>query len=208
MTLGVGPTVLVFVKAPVPGAVKSRLARVVGAEKAAELYRQWIGQVLTALQPLRLVARVVGYYAGGSADRFAPWRHLADEWWPQPEGDLGERLDFGFRIANGHGQPVIAVGTDCLELDATLVLQAIESLQSHDAVFGPAADGGYYLVGTARLLPGFFRSVRWSSPFTLTDHLRSCYIQRWSVAFLARRHDIDTWNDWQGYLQRAAPQEG
>ena len=197
-----GATILVFLKAPVAGNVKSRLAESIGAQRAAELYRGWIGNVLMALQPLRPANRVIGYFAGGPRERFAEWRRLADDWWPQPDGDLGERLDFGFRRAHDNGGPVIAVGTDCLELDAALMAQALDALQRHDVVFGPASDGGYYLVGTAHMLPGFFQGVRWSSRQTLADHRERCRQHGWSAALLPERHDIDTWDDWQAYLQR------
>jgi glycosyltransferase A (GT-A) superfamily protein (DUF2064 family) len=88
-------------------------------------------------------------------------------------------------------------------MDAALVSEAFALLDHHDAVFGPAADGGYYLVGTARHLPGFFAGVRWSSAHTLHDHLTRCREHGWSAALLPLcLHDIDTWEDWQAYLQR------
>src|SRR5437868_1323023 len=153
-----GPcTVLVFLKYPAAGRVKTRLAADVGPDRAAELYRGWVGDVFAALQPARQAARVVGYFAGGTADDFADWHALADEWRPQPAGDLGGRLAAGFAAAAG---PVVAVGTDCPELDAGLVRDAFARLADCDAVFGPAADGGYYLVGAARALPEVFAGGR------------------------------------------------
>ena len=98
-----------------------------------------------------------GVLRRGGARGVRPVARLADEWWAQPEGDLGERLRAGFAAAHAAGGPVAAVGTDCLELDAPSVLAALGVLEGHDVVFGPALDGGYYLVGTARaprLLPG------------------------------------------------------
>jgi rSAM/selenodomain-associated transferase 1 len=192
-------TVLVFLKHPTPGAVKTRLAADVGPDRAAELYRGWIGTVFDQLQPVRGTARVVGYYAGGSRADFAPWHHLADDWRPQPDGDLGDRLAAGFAAAGG---PAVAVGTDCLELDAELIRGAFAELADHDAVFGPAADGGYYLVGAARPIAGFFQGIRWSSEHTLADHLDVCRRNGWSAALLPVRHDLDTWADYQAYLRR------
>jgi len=195
-------TVLVFLKYPRPGRVKTRLAAVVGGERAAELYRGWIGLVLRRLQPLRPRVDVVGCHDGGPAELFGEWRHLADDWRAQADGDLGTRLEAAFADAFSDGRPVVAVGTDCLEADADLVAEAFAALRSQDAVFGPAADGGYYLVGAARRLPGFFDGVRWSSADTLRDHLERCRRGGWSAALLPPRHDIDTWDDWQAYLQR------
>jgi rSAM/selenodomain-associated transferase 1 len=198
-------TVLVFLKNPEPGKVKTRLAAALGPERAAQLYRQWIGLVLEKLQPIRQQAKVIGFFVGGPEVYFREWHHLADDWWPQPQGDLGDRLEAGFALAHQAEGPVLAVGTDCLELDSALVCEAFAALEDHDAVFGPAADGGYYLVGTSRHLPEFFAGIRWSSMSTLEDHRLRCREQGWSAALLATRHDLDTWEDWQAYLQR---QEG
>ncbi len=172
------PTLLVLLKYPSPGTVKTRLAASLGAERAAALYREWIGLVLHQLQPLRDATRVVGYFDGAPEAAFAPWRTLADDWWRQPAGDLGERLRVGFAMAHAVGAPVVAVGTDCLELETPLVRTAFETLAQKDAVFGPAEDGGYYLVGTARDLPSFFEKIPWSTPSTLAAHLALCAVPR------------------------------
>lgn len=196
-------TILVFLKNPQPGEVKTRLAATIGAERAAALYRQWIGLVLDKLQPLRDRADLLGYFDGGPVECFHEWHHLTDLWLPQPKGGLGERLDLGFAAAHQSGGSVLAVGTDCLELDGHLVTQAFAVLQDHDAVFGPAEDGGYYLVGTSSYLPGFFTGIRWSSEHTLQDHLGRCLESGWSVSMLPARPDIDIWDDWQAYLRRS-----
>jgi rSAM/selenodomain-associated transferase 1 len=205
MTTAAAPTiarsVLIFMKSPEPGRVKTRLARALGAKQAAALYRDWIGFVLGLLQPLRNTTRLVGYF-DGPLEAFHEWHALADDWRPQPSGDLGERLLAGFEWEFKRGGTVLAVGTDCVEIDADLLLQAFEILSQHDVVFGPTPDGGYYLIGLSMLRPALFRSIRWSSRFTLADHLRCCRDQGWATSFLPIRHDIDTENDWHEYLAR------
>ena len=67
---------------------------------------------------------------------------------------------------------------------------------------------GYYLIGTTAARAGVFQSVRWSTEFTLADHLDRCREADWSVAFLPKLHDIDTWDDWQSYLLRTGRQSG
>jgi rSAM/selenodomain-associated transferase 1 len=199
MTAG---TVVVFLKYPEPGRVKTRIASTVGPKRAAALYREWIGAVLNALQPLRPEIAVVGAIDGAGPGQFAEWDALVDRWWSQPAGDLGTRLDAAFRDAHEAGAPVVAVGTDCLELDAQLVREAFAILKTHDAVFGPATDGGYYLVGSSRYLDGFFDAVRWSSAHTLADHTKQCEHRGFSFDLLPPRDDIDTWDDWLAYCRR------
>ncbi len=196
-------TVLVFLKFPEPGQVKTRLARTLGSARAAALYRQWIGLVFGLLQPLRTTARLVGYFDGAPHEAFRDWHALADAWRQQPAGDLGERLSAGFEWGLNAGGPVLAVGTDCLEINAELLGQAFEKLSHQDVVIGPTADGGYYLIGLSEARLEMFGSVRWSGPFTLEDHLRCCREKGWSVSLLPRLHDIDTEDDWDAYLLRS-----
>ena len=196
------PFVIVFLKYPVPGKVKTRLADGIGAIAAADLYRDWIGLVLINLQADRPTIRIVGYFDGGTVEQFAPWFPLVDDWVTQPAGDLGERLAFAFEWGHARGSPVLAVGTDCLELNSTHITDAITRLNDHDAVFGPATDGGYYLVGSSRLVVGFFLGIRWSSSSTLADHLVRCERLGLSVCQLDELADIDTADDWLAYQQR------
>jgi len=196
------PTLLVLLKYPRVGHVKTRLAETLGADQAANLYREWISLVLTRLQPLRDNTRLIAYYDGAPLADFTTWNPLADQWWPQPQGDLGIRLAIGFEKAHSYGQPVVAIGTDCLELDSPLVSDAFSRLASADVVFGPAWDGGYYLVGTSRLLPSFFKGVPWSTPDTLSSHLALCEQYGWSTATLPTLRDIDTIDDWLQYCSK------
>ena len=195
-------SLLVFLKSPIAGQVKTRLASSIGAEHAAALYRQWIGVVLEKLQPVRASTHVVACCDGGPASSFAPWHHLADDWWRQPAGDLGHRLDAAFLGRQSDGFPAIAVGTDCLDIDDTLIEAAFARLAGGDAVFGPAVDGGYYLVGLAKYLPDFFRGIPWSTARTLAAHQASCAQQKWSYEVLPVLRDIDTLEDWLEYQKR------
>ena len=195
-------TVLVYLKYPEPGRVKTRLAAAIGAEPAAELYRGWIGQVLGRLQPLRDSISIVGAIDGEGPAAFAEWNGLVDGWWQQPAGDLGARLDAGFRYALAEDRPVLAIGTDCLEIESGAIGEALSFLRDRDVVFGPTGDGGYYLVGTARHLDGLFDRIRWSSPDTLRDHFLRCREHGWRAEVLRVQDDIDTWEDWLAYCRR------
>ncbi|HKA05721.1 MAG TPA: TIGR04282 family arsenosugar biosynthesis glycosyltransferase [Gemmataceae bacterium] len=194
---------LVFVKFPEPGKVKTRLADELGTEVAAAHYREWIGRVLRNVQPTRESLHVVGYFDGATADRFSEWNGLVDNWRAQPAGDLGTRLADGFEWGHRRGQPVIAIGTDCLDLTAEHVESALQLLRERDAVFGPTTDGGYYLVGTRTHVPSLFDAVRWSSPHTLADNLERCQSLGLRFLLLDELADIDTAADWREYQARS-----
>jgi rSAM/selenodomain-associated transferase 1 len=195
-------TLLVFLKYPAPGKVKTRLAESLGPARAAELYREWIGAVLSQVQPVRDSARLVACFDGAAEPEFAPWHGLADAWWPQAAGDLGDRLTAAFETWQLAPHSAVAIGTDCLDLEAAHVESAFARLESHDVVFGPATDGGYYLVGLARRLPDFFRDVPWSSVTTLAVHQAICTRNGWSCDVLSPLCDIDTGEDWSAYQRR------
>lgn len=195
-------TLLVFLKYPAAGQVKTRLAESIGAERAASLYRKWIGLVLQNVQATRNTTRLVACYDGAPLDAFETWHALADDWWPQPEGGLGDRLEAAFQHWQSKQDPVVAIGTDCIDVDASCIEAAFARLHENDVVFGPAADGGYYLVGLARYLPEFFRNIPWSTPQTLAVHQESCRQHRWSHGLLPLLRDIDTAEDWFEHQRR------
>jgi uncharacterized protein len=199
-------TLLVFLKYPEPGRVKTRLAGSIGPQRAAELYRQWIEIVFSRVQPLRGSTRVVACYDGAPPEAFDPWHASADDWWAQPPGDLGIRLDSAFRRWQTEGHPAAAIGTDCLDLEPAHVLSAFDLLKDHDAVFGPADDGGYYLVGLARYLPDFFDGIPWSTPEVFAAHRSRCEQNGWSFGLLPTLADIDTLDDYQQFERRQTGQ--
>lgn len=198
------PTLLVLLKYPTPSRVKTRLAASLGPQEAADLYRKWIELVFARVQPLREHVRVIAYYSGAPLTDFSAWLPLADQWWSQPEGDLGVRLAAGFEKAHSANEPVVAIGTDCLDVDSELVREAFSRLANYDTVFGPTPDGGYYLVGTFKHLLGFFDGVRWSSLETRSSHIALCERNGWTVSVLPSRCDIDTIEDWHRYCAKVA----
>jgi rSAM/selenodomain-associated transferase 1 len=190
---------VVFVKAPRLGTVKTRLARSIGDLEAGLFYRRLTAQVLRRLHgPWRLWLAV-------TPDRFA----REGRFWPadlprrpQGGGDIGARM--ARPIAELPTGPVVIVGSDIPELAKRHVSAAFRVLGTHDAVFGPARDGGYWLVGLRRRpsrAQPFARSVRWSSPHALADTLRALGPTR-RHALLEALSDIDTAEDHDAWLAR------
>jgi rSAM/selenodomain-associated transferase 1 len=159
-----GCAVVVFAKAPRPGYAKTRLAPALGAEGAARLARRLLETALGAA----LDAGVGPVELCGAPDALDPAfdglaRRAVATLSAQGEGDLGARMARAFeRGLREHGR-VIVIGTDAPALDAAYLRGAAAALVDHDAVFGPALDGGYTLVGLRRRAPALFEGMAWST---------------------------------------------
>ena len=117
---------------------------------------------------------------------------------PQIEGDFGARKAAASRARLSAGaERVVVIGTDCPEIDEHVIGQAFAALDRADVVFGPAADGGYYLVGMRRLHHELFVGVPWSSERTLDRTLEAARAGALRVHLLSELADIDTAADWR-----------
>lgn len=128
------------------------------------------------------------------------WLGDAFAYEPQSEGDLGERMAAAIsaRLEEGAAR-VVLIGTDCPTVSAATVRAAFDALDSGDVVFGPAADGGYYLIGMRRLHDSLFLGIPWSSERTLRESLERVRAAGLRVALLDVMRDIDTAEDWRAY---------
>jgi len=177
------PLVILFARAPRLGGVKRRLAAGIGEVAALRFHR---GQVARMLREIRRFASVLAITPDRARFQPAPCVPVI----AQGHGDLGVRMARAF--ARYRRRPVILVGADIPDLDAEILRAAVRALRGHDAVFGPAADGGYYLVGmTARRPSAPFAGVRWSSEYALADTLAN-FPRRHRVALLPVLADVDT----------------
>jgi rSAM/selenodomain-associated transferase 1 len=194
---------LIFARYPTPGQVKTRLMPRLGAEGAAQLYRQMAEQTLQ--QALRLASqRSLGigvWYTGGEADAMAAWLGPEVDYHRQPEGDLGHRLKAAFARAFAQGPgAVVAIGTDCPDLDAALLAEAFDRLEHYPLVLGPARDGGYYLIGLVEPQPQLFEGIPWSSAAVLATTVERAHQLGLVPTYLPQLSDIDRPEDldrWQ-----------
>ena len=182
--------VVVFLRAPQLGRVKSRLAAGIGALAALRFYRQTSERLLRAMARERRWRVHLALTPDRDAARACPWR-FAPSRFGQGAGDLGQRMERAVRrLPPG---PVIIIGSDIPALGPRHVAAAFAALGTHHAVFGPAADGGYWLVGfrrRPRLPRPLFARVRWSSPQALADTLAGLP-RDMRVAFLETLEDVD-----------------
>jgi rSAM/selenodomain-associated transferase 1 len=165
---------VIFAKEPRLGAVKTRLARDIGAAAALRFYEETLRALIARLArgaPWRCWLAVAP--DGFAREARRQWRFLPREVAVigQGRGDLGARMAASFeRLPPG---PAVLIGSDIPAIARAHIADAFAALGRRDAVFGPAEDGGYWLVGQRRLraLPDLFRGVRWSSPHALADTL-------------------------------------
>ena len=186
------PTLVIFVKEPQPGRVKTRLGAGIGMAAAANWFRAQSASLIRRLSNDPRWRTVLAV-APDRAVTSRVWPPLSERW-PQGSGNLGDRMARALRRF-GPG-PVIIIGADIPGIEPRHIAQAIDALRSHDAVFGPAPDGGYWLVGLrgGQVPQGFMQGVRWSSEHTLSDTLKTLGPDA-RVAKLEELRDVDTVDD-------------
>jgi rSAM/selenodomain-associated transferase 1 len=108
---------------------------------------------------------------------------------PQGEGDLGQRMQAFFERSLREADRVVLIGSDSPDLPSEYLTSALDALETHDVVLGPAADGGYYLVGAARRVPPIFDGIAWSTPAVWQQTMER--LQSAGVAW----HELPTWYD-------------
>lgn len=196
------PRLVVMVKEPRPGRVKTRLGADIGMTDAAWWFRHQSAALLRRLHdPRWQLWLAVSPDHQGMASRIWPSRlHRV----PQGRGDLGARMARLFRhMPPG---PLCIIGADIPGITKAHISRAFGALGDHDAVFGPALDGGYWLIGHRRRPPapaGFLQNVRWSTDQALADSLSTLPGAR--VALIDRLRDVDCGADLGADLDRHEP---
>lgn len=190
--------IVVAAKAPVPGAVKTRMLPALTPRQAADLAAAMLADVTTAAR--RTGARVWWSYAGDRAvlDALRPddVRMLA-----QVGDGLGQRLAHAHTTVHGGGSGrVVLVGADCPTVDTDVLRHAVTALDTADVVLGPALDGGYTLLGTRVRAPSLFTAVPMSTADTGAATLREARRLGLVAEVVAARPDLDTVDDLRSAL--------
>ncbi len=209
----IGRSLLLYTKPAHPGRVKTRLIGkgALNAEQAARLHAAFLGDLSERLAPGRFHLRVAWALAGDE-DGFPSGLVIGGTDHVRQVGDdLGARLFHGLADAAGRFQAVAAVGSDHPELTLETVEEAFERLGAGaDAVFGPAEDGGYYLVAlrSAAVRRELFEGVAWSTGEVLAQSLDRCRRLGLEVELLATGHDVDVAGDLRRLAQRLRANDG
>lgn len=183
---------------PVTSRVKTRLIPAIGGEGATALHRLLTERVASEILALSATreAEVEIWHDGGTPRQMRAWLGKMPHYRQQPRGDLGRRLFNVFDKAFHEGVLCcVAVGSDCPSMTADHLREALSELNEVDLVFGPATDGGYWMIGmnatTTRVLPYLFAGIEWGSSRVLQQSLAHAKQQNLRVSLLEELVDID-----------------
>ncbi|MBN9690968.1 MAG: TIGR04282 family arsenosugar biosynthesis glycosyltransferase [Verrucomicrobia bacterium] len=189
---------LVFLRAPRPGTVKTRLAAAIGAEAALQAYEELLEVTVTALADLTEVElRFTPDDAAAEVSGLGPasWSRC-----PQGPGDLGERLIRAFADSfRGGARGTVVIGTDCPWIMPEDIGAAWLALEEVDVVLGPAADGGYWLIALREPHPELFQGISWGQSTVLAETRHRAERLGLQVRLLRELADVDTVEDWRAY---------
>ncbi|TFH64584.1 MAG: glycosyltransferase [Gemmatimonadales bacterium] len=188
----------VFVRHPEPGKVKTRLAAVYGASFAAELYGYFVDDLLEALAPGGYHLEL--FFTPAEREREVRERFDVRSGYSPQQGDgLGERMERAFHTCFAKGfSTAILIGSDLPDLTAEVIEQAFQALeQGHEAVVGPAFDGGYYLIGfrSAAFDPAVFHGMPWGENSVFERTVNRLRARGYRIHIARAWHDVDTEQD-------------
>lgn len=198
------PVCLLFLKAPRPGTVKTRLAEALGDERACEIYRGMVERLLR-IWPDHLPLEI--HFSPPEAEaEMQAWLGSSICLIPQSKGDLGKRLGHAVQgCFEREATSVLCIGGDCPDLSATQLDRAIRHLDhGSDLVLGPAEDGGYYLIGLKAPQLDLFQDIPWSSPQTFKATVERAKRMDLNTALLEPLYDVDTVEDWERAVAEGA----
>lgn len=183
---------MIVVKEPVVGQVKTRLAAGVGADGALALYRAFVADTIALARQVPGVDIALVYWPEGARTYFESI--CADGLLlPQRGRDLGERLLSGFEQTHAAGyEHCIVLSSDSPSLPVAYLVQAFQHLADVPVVLGPCEDGGYYLIGLHEPLPVLFDGVAWSTALVYDQTMERAAAAGLAVATLPPWYDIDT----------------
>jgi uncharacterized protein len=193
---------VIFVKAPRVGCVKTRLAHSIGPEAACAAYCSLVEIVLKNVAPIKDAE--LRFTPDDASAEIDPWLQPGWNTRPQGAGDLGARMHGAFLEHFGGGaERVVIIGSDCPDLSAADIESAWEALKTNDVVLGPASDGGYWLIGLRSVQPMLFDNMSWSTDTVFCETLRRAKAAGLKVHLLRQLSDIDTADDWKRFNETA-----
>jgi rSAM/selenodomain-associated transferase 1 len=189
--------ILLFVKYPEIGKVKSRLSASISKKKVAKIYSFFVEDILERLKETPYET-IICYHPEESINKFKKWLGPDYSYMPQKGNNLGERLKKGFEKGFQQGfTKLIALGSDSPDLYISIIDEAFENLDEFDTIIGPCEDGGYYLIGFSKqsFFPEVFDKIPWSSENVFERSIKALSKANQKVFILPLWNDIDTIDD-------------
>ena len=197
---------IIFLKDPTPGRVKTRLAATVGDDAACELYRACVELTLERLAPFR-DATVICVDPPEALGRVREWLGAGWSLRPQRGATLGDRLADATAEAFAQGaERVVVIGTDSPWISGVEIEEAFAALARAELVIGPAQDGGYYLIGLSRAAPAVFDGIAWGTSSVYAQTLTNAATLGLRVHPLRLGYDIDRVEDLERFLAEESAQ--
>ncbi|HLO55549.1 MAG TPA: TIGR04282 family arsenosugar biosynthesis glycosyltransferase [Saprospiraceae bacterium] len=194
--------IIIFIKNPVLGKVKTRLATTLGDQKALEIYQRLLD--VTRKTVTKVNAKYHLFYSD-VIDMDDDWDIQDFDKYLQQGNDLGERMSAAFRniFSQNDGsvlQKVVIIGSDCSALTPDILEMAFTILGDSDVVVGPTFDGGYYLLGMKEYQPALFENITWSTDAVYQETNDKARLLQLNIADLPTLSDIDNEADWNKAL--------
>ena len=194
---------MIFVKNPVRGKVKTRLAKTIGEERALAVYNDLLRYTCNVTRNIDCF-KVVFY--SDFIDNNDLWEESVFQKEIQTGKDLGERMKNSFRLMFGSGfKKIVIIGSDCLEISPRIIDEAFRILDYTEVVIGPASDGGYYLMGLKQIHDFLFDNKSWSTSSLLNETIEELIREGVGFSLLPELSDID---EEQDLLNRNTPFRG
>ncbi len=197
--------VLLFIKTPEKGKVKTRLSTHLNDEIILNLYRCFVADLIESLK-MGEYTLVIAFYPVELEDKVISWLGTEHSYTPQVGRHLGERMENAFRESFLSGfSEVLVLGSDIPDLTPSAIDKAFEALRNHDAVIGPCFDGGYYLIGFTMktFLPDIFKGIQWSTERVFKDTMGVFSKKGYKVYVLPKLRDIDRIEDLRAFYKES-----
>jgi len=196
--------ILIFVKLPEKGSVKTRLAKDLDHGFVQTLYRNFVLDMLETLAKVKWPI-IIYFHPPESGNAISKWLGGNYLYVPQNGSDLGERMKNAFKDAFERGfSRAVIIGSDIPDLKISILEMAFNSLHANDIVIGPSADGGYYLAGfrSDSFLPEVFKEISWGTDTVLKDTLKILREKNYRAHFLPELRDVDTIEDLKALYEK------
>ncbi len=195
---------IIFLKYPENGKVKTRLAKDFDESFATEFYKLCVEKLIIDIKT-HLIIKIDIYIFCSSREEIEPVKKwLGNEFIYKFQNghNLGKKMQNAFEeVFKSEYKQAVIIGTDIPELNSEIIFESFEQLDKYDSVIGPSSDGGYYLLGIKQIHPELFREINWSTHQVLNETLQKINNLKISYYLMGKLTDIDTANDLHEWMK-------